>query len=125
MSFRFRPDVRLRARNEFRAVQESGRRVSTRCLIMLAVPNELGRDRLGIIASRRFGPSVVRARAKRRLREVFRLGEPDRPASSIVGRRSLDVVAIPKRELLSARFVDLQQEFGTAVDRLRRSMPAS
>ena len=31
-----------------------------------------GRDRLGIIASRRFGGAVVRTRAKRRLREAFR-----------------------------------------------------
>ncbi|MEZ5316664.1 MAG: ribonuclease P protein component [Vicinamibacterales bacterium] len=115
MSQRFGPDVRLRKRSEFQLVQQQGRRVSTRCLIVLGHPNTLGHDRLGIIASRRFGGAVVRSRAKRRLREVFRLREPDRGSS-----RSLDIVAIPKRDMLTAPLALVGQDLASAVERLRR-----
>ena len=117
MSHRFGPAVRLRSRNEFQIVQQQGRRVSTRFVILLGHPNTLGRDRLGIIASRRFGASVARNRAKRRLREVFRRQDPARQDS----RHTLDLVAIPKREMLVAAFSLVQGDFAAAVDRLRRS----
>jgi ribonuclease P protein component len=116
MPHRFGPAIRLRSRNEFQIVQQQGRRVSTRFVILLGYPNKLGRDRLGIIASRRFGNAVVRTRAKRRLREVFRRQDQD----EAVSRRPLDVVAIPKRELLAAPFADVQGDFLTALSRLRR-----
>jgi ribonuclease P protein component len=88
-----------------------------RYLILLGSPNQRGCDRLGIIASRRLGNAVMRNRAKRRLREVFRhcdsrvLAQPD--------TRTLDLVAIPRRELVAAPFTDIQSEFQTALRRLR------
>ena len=72
MSSRFRPAVRLTSRVEFRAVQQRGRRVAARYVTLLGRPNDRGCDRLGIIASREVGGAVVRNRAKRRLREMFR-----------------------------------------------------
>ena len=40
--------------------------------MVFLLPNELGRSRLGITTTRRVGPSVVRNRMKRVVREVFR-----------------------------------------------------
>jgi ribonuclease P protein component len=100
-------------RREFTAVQERGRRVSTKYLTLLGQANRADHDRLGIIASRRLGGAVVRNRAKRRLREVFRrhtAGTPTRP---------LDLVAIPRRELLSAPFQVVEADFCAALGRLR------
>jgi ribonuclease P protein component len=113
----FPPSVRLRARHEFEAVKETGLRVSTRYMTLLGRPNGRDRDRLGIIASRRLGGAVVRNRAKRRLREVFRRQEPE--SSSARGLRTLDLVAIPRRELLATPFVLLTADFQAAVRRLR------
>jgi ribonuclease P protein component len=114
----FGPGARLRSRREFTAVQEKGRRVATRHLTLLAMPNTLGRDRLGIIASRRLGGAVARNRAKRRLREIFRRREERSPEAS---GRALDLVAIPRRELNAAPFAMIQSEFLAALGRLRTS----
>jgi ribonuclease P protein component len=116
MSKRFGPEVRLRARREYVAVQQTGRRVATRLLTVLALPNTLGRDRLGIVASRKLGNAVVRNRAKRRLRELFR----DREPMNGVGprRRGLDLVVIPKREADAASAVALRADFDGALGRL-------
>lgn len=116
MSFRFPRDVRLRTRMEFVAVQERGRRVATRFVTLLGLPNDRGRDRLGLIASRRLGGAVTRNRAKRRLRELFRLEEPDIVAE---GQRALDIVAIPRRELADAPFDQLRADFRAALRKLR------
>ena len=113
---------RLRSRPEFTAVQERGRRVAGRYLILLGLPNMLPSDRLGIIASRRLGGAVVRNRAKRRLRALFRSRDARTPSSG--GAGTLDLVAIPKRELVDAPFMALQAEFTRAVNRLRNIKPS-
>jgi ribonuclease P protein component len=82
-------------------------------MTVLAQPGRASRDRLGIIASRRLGGAVVRNRAKRRLREIFRRQDA---ASSA----PLDLVVIPRRELVSAPFPDVIADFQAAIRRLRR-----
>lgn len=116
MSSTFGPRVRLHTRAEFMAVQNGGRRVATRYFTLLGRPNALGRDRLGIVASRRVGGAVVRNRAKRRFRDIFRreAGAPDDGTE-----RSLDVVVIARSESLAAPFGVLQADFHTALEKLR------
>ena len=111
------PDARLRSREEFTAVQQHGRRVATRTLTLLAIPNTLGHDRLGIVASRRMGGAVARNRAKRRIREIFR--QRDGNARAVDGRRALDLVVIARRESATAPFAEIEKELVTAIGRLR------
>ena len=112
MSEAFRPAARLRSRGEFAAVQKGGRRVAGRFLTLLAQPNHEGCDRLGIIASRRVGNAVIRNRAKRRLREIFRR----LPGHS---GRTLDVVVVARSELAAAPFGAVSDEFQAALKKLR------
>ena len=114
MSQSFGRHVRLRSRAEFVAVQERGRRVASRHMTLLALPNTHGVDRLGVVASRRLGGAVLRNRAKRRVREVFRVGEPGRPVP-----HPLDIVVIPRREVTTIVFAELQSEFDAALRKLR------
>src|SRR4051794_26274602 len=116
MSARFPPTARIRKRPEFTAVQNHGRRVATKYMTVLAQPATGTSDRLGIIASRRLGGAVVRNRAKRRLREVFR--HQSAPADS-QAHCALDLVVIPRRELVSAPFPAIAEDFRAAVHRLR------
>jgi ribonuclease P protein component len=109
----FGPDARLRVRREFVAVEDGGRRVSGRYLILVGKPNDRAADRLGIIASRRVGNAVARNRAKRRLRDMFRRREP------LAGPRALDVVAIARPDLVRAPFADVQSDFLAALKKLR------
>jgi ribonuclease P protein component len=138
MTLRFGPGVRLRARAQFVAVQSTGRRVASRYLTMLALPNEAGYDRLGIIASRRLGGAVVRNRAKRRVREIFRRLDPlganapaphganasGPPGAATNAPRTLDLVVIPRREVASAPFADLEKEFAAGLRKLRQTRPS-
>jgi ribonuclease P protein component len=119
MSLRLGPRVRLRARGEFTLVQKQGRRVATTYMTVLALPNSLDCDRLGIIASRRLGGAVTRNRAKRRLREIFRHQHPDIIASR--GLRSLDLVVIPRREFVTAPYAVVESDFANALGRLDRA----
>jgi ribonuclease P protein component len=119
MSLRLGPRVRLRARGEFSLVQQQGRRVATTYMTVLALPNDLDRDRLGIIASRRLGGAVVRNRAKRRIRARFRHQHPDTIAAR--GLRALDLVVIPRRELVSAPHAILAADFAGVLGRLDRA----
>ena len=109
----FGREARLRTRGEFVAVENGGRRVPGRFLILLGKPNGLDTDRLGIIASRRVGGAVDRNRAKRRLREIFRRRAPQN------GSRALDVVAIARPDLVRAPFADIQTDFLAALNKLR------
>lgn len=113
-SRRFGTGARLRARAEFLTVQNHGRRVSGRYLTVLGRRNDHGRDRLGIIASRRVGGAVERNRAKRRLREIFRTIET--PAS---GPSSMDLVVIARPDTVTAPFAAISADFHAALRKLR------
>src|SRR6185503_19980881 len=94
---------------------------TSRYFTLLSLPAPGVNDRLGIIASRRFGGAVARNRARRRLREIFRL-VPRRSASDSTAQ-TLDLVAIPRRDLLVAPHEVVALEFVRAVERSRRMKP--
>ena len=116
MSPSFGRSIRLRARAEFVAVQDHGRRVAARYMTFLALPTSTGVTRLGVVASRKLGGAVARNAAKRRVRELFRISEPER----LMLTGSYDIVVIPRRELVAADFAELKTEFHAALNKLRR-----
>jgi len=71
-SFRFTREQRLLKSQEFASVRKRGRRVGTDLFILQVSAAERGVSRLGLVVSKRVGPAVLRNRAKRVLREVFR-----------------------------------------------------
>lgn len=88
--FRLPREQRLRHPREFTAARETGQRLVRRSLIanvqLLALPKA---PRLGVVTSRKVGPAVVRNRARRLLREAFRLHqhEMNRPAIIVLVAR--------------------------------------
>jgi ribonuclease P protein component len=112
MSEGFGREARLRSRSEFTAVQKTGRRAPGRFLTLLGQPNDLERDRLGIIASRKVGNAVIRNRAKRRVREIFRrIQDPN--------GRTFDLVVIVRRELVTVPLPLVAAEFQAALSKVR------
>ena len=105
------PDpFKLRRRAEFTEVYERGMRLRGRFMTCFALPNGLDAPRLGIAASRKIGNAVMRNRAKRRVRELFRAHKP---------LKSLDIVFVPRRELVSAAWPDLEADYRAALQRLK------
>ena len=86
-------------------------RVRARLMTVIARPNTLGQSRLGIAATRKLGGAVVRNRAKRLVREVFR------HAAVPPG---LDIVVIPRTDMLDADFRTIESEFRYALRRAGR-----
>jgi ribonuclease P protein component len=71
-------NVRLRNSAEFRAVYGRGSRFDGRLVTIFILVNSFGYHRLGITASRKMARHAVdRNRAKRLVREAFRLSRPE------------------------------------------------
>jgi len=77
-------------------------------MTMITRDREAGRARLGIAATRKMGEAVERNRAKRL--ELFR---HHKPAGSI------DVVVVPRREMLDAPYARVEAEFRNLLSRHR------
>ncbi len=76
---KFRRRDRLCRKREFEAVLRRGMRVTDHRLIVWACANDGGPPRLGLIVGRRVGNAPARNRAKRLLREAFRLTRHELP----------------------------------------------
>jgi ribonuclease P protein component len=113
---KFRPHERIRRRVEYRQVYARGVRTHSRYSTVFILANELGVGRLGIAATRKFGGSVDRNRAKRLIREVFRRNKI---------ANGFDVVVIPKRDLLDASLTALEADYRTLLERRLRHVRES
>jgi ribonuclease P protein component len=81
---RLRKAARVRRRREFLAIQEQGRRLYARELVVLSLPGSAGHPRIGITVSSRVGNAVVRNRIKRWVREAFRAMAAELPAVDLL-----------------------------------------
>jgi len=77
----FARSARITHAREFQAVFAHRVRKSRGPLTVFVRPNGLGRDRLGLSIGKRVGNAVVRGRAKRLIREAFRLSAAARADS--------------------------------------------
>ena len=107
------PGRRIRRRGEFQRVFDAGRRAHGRYLTIIAAPATGATSRLGIVASKKLGGAVVRNRAKRLIREMFR-------TQDVVGTAS-DLVVIPKQSVLQAPVNDVLTDYKATLRRLSLS----
>jgi ribonuclease P protein component len=105
----------LRASGEFRRVYANGKRYDGRLMTAFVQPNDLQHHRMGVTASRKaIGNSVERNRAKRLLRETFRL------SGSELARLDLryDWVINARRSLLLEKIHAPLEEFQRIIARV-------
>jgi ribonuclease P protein component len=103
--------VKLRRRAEFTRVYERGTRLRGRFMTCFALENDVGSPRLGIAASQKIGNAVTRNRAKRLVRELFRAYKP---------LNSMDLVVIPRREMLDAPWQNIEADYRAALHRIEK-----
>lgn len=107
----------LRGSQDFQKVYRQGKRYDGALMTAFVLPNNLPRDRFGITASRKaVGNAVQRNRARRLLKETFRLKK-----SSLVGlREHYDWVINAKRRIVSFKVAATLEEFERLVARVAK-----
>ena len=71
----FGKNRRLKKNSQFKAILAKKNRFAADLLVLFIAPNDMGLSRLGISIGKSFGNAVQRNRAKRYIREAFRLNQ--------------------------------------------------
>lgn len=110
---RFDRAARIKQGRDFARVRRAGERLAVGCLI--ANWQRLPADspsRLGVVTARRIGGAVVRNRARRLLRETFRVHQHDLAAP-------VDLVLVARPSIAGKRFADVERDFLTTLRKAR------
>ena len=101
----------LKLNHVFRRLYSKGGCVAGRYLVLYCRRNGLAENRVGITVSKKLGGAVVRNRARRRLRECYRLNEHRL-------KPGFDVVIAARGRCLNAPFSALEDAFLAAAAEL-------
>lgn len=96
--------VTLKKNHEFRRLYQKGASAVAGSMVLYCRKNRLGHNRLGVTVSVKLGGAVVRNRARRRLREVYRLNSP-RLA------QGWDLILVARGRTLTASWKELNDSF--------------
>ncbi len=118
LNFGLPKENRLRKPREFQKVYAKGKRIEGRFMTVFIMPSETSFQRLGITASKKaVGNAVHRNRAKRLLREAFRLNKAELNELNV----NFDWVLNARRLLLKVKLEQPLEEFRQIVARIRES----
>lgn len=96
--------VTLKENYEFRRMYQKGASAVAGSMVVYCRRNRLGHNRLGVTVSAKLGHAVVRNRARRRLREVFRLNQGHL-------RQGWDMILVARGRTLTASWKELNDTF--------------
>jgi ribonuclease P protein component len=110
---RFDRDARLKQGRDFARLRQAGERLASGCLIAnwQRLPAS-ARSRLGVITGARIGGAVVRSRARRLLRESFRLHQRDLTSP-------VDLVLVARPSIVGRSFAQVERDFLTTLRKAR------
>jgi ribonuclease P protein component len=101
--------MRLRQKNDFARIRAQGQRVSKGCLIANWTKLPTGSlCQLGVITTRKLGKAHVRSRARRLLREAFRLHQRELS-------HPLAIVLIARSSILGRKLADVERDYLTVL----------
>ena len=94
MGFQFTKAERLTRKKEFERVFDEGKVFKNNEVVLYVIPNDFLHSRLGLVVSKKVGNSPRRNRAKRLLREAYRLNKH-------LLKTHVDIIAIPRHPFSS------------------------
>ena len=101
----FPKSARIQASSDFRNHKEKGERLAKGCLLanwQLLPSNSF--SRLGVVTSRHLGKAVIRNRARRLMRECFRLHKKKL-------RSEVDLILVARKSIAKKSFFDVEKDF--------------
>ena len=102
---------RIKQGRDFARARTTGKRLAHGCLVANWVELPAGSPtRLGVICGRKVGESVVRSRARRLLREAFRLHQPDL-------KLPVDLVLVARPSIVGKSFGEVERDYLAALRR--------
>lgn len=106
---RFCRTTRIKQGRDFRRARQGGERLVLGCLIAnwRRLPAQAS-SRLGVITASRIGGAVVRNRARRLMRESFRLHQHDLAAP-------VDLVLVARQSIVGKGFASVERDFLAAL----------
>jgi ribonuclease P protein component len=108
---RFGRRMRVKQGRDFARIRQQGRRLSCGCLIANWQVLPAGSPiHLGVITTKKLGNAVIRARARRLLREAFRLHQHDLA-------QPVDLVLVAQRSILAKRLAGVENDLLAALRR--------
>ncbi len=117
LDFSLPKDARLRKPREFRRVYAEGKCFEGRLMTVFIIPSESEFQRLGITASKKaIGNAVQRNRAKRLLRETFRLSKAELNGLET----KFDWVLNARRNLLRVKLEQPLSEFRQIIEKVKK-----
>ena len=96
--------VTLKKNHEFRRLYQKGASAAGGSMVVYCRKNHLGHNRLGLTASVKLGHAVKRNRARRRLREVYRLNSSDL-------RQGYDLILVARGRTVTVSWKELNDTF--------------
>ena len=96
--------VTLKKNHEFRRMYQRGASAVAGSMVLYCRKNRLGHNRLGVTVSVKLGNAVKRNRARRRLREVYRLASPRLS-------QGWDIIVVARGRTLTASWKELNDTF--------------
>jgi len=100
---------RIKQAREFARTKLQGKRVVSGCLVANWLSLPIGStSRLGVITGRKLGGAVVRTRARRLLREAFRLHQWEL-------RQPVELVLVARSSIVGKHFLEVEKDFLAAL----------
>jgi ribonuclease P protein component len=107
-SCRLTPAERIRRRADFEQIYKHGAKAGGRFMTVFLLRTGRPISRFGVAATRKLGGAVIRNRAKRLAREIYRRHKPG---------PGLDLVVVPRREFLDVELASLEADYRSILSR--------
>ncbi len=104
-------ETTIKENYEFRRIYSKGSSGVSPFLVVYVRPNRRERNRLGVTVSAKLGKAVVRNRVRRRLREIFRLSQPEL-------RQGYDVILVARSRAVTASYRELARAYRRICEKL-------
>ena len=103
--------VTIKQNHEFRRLYNKGQSAVTPSVVVYCRKSRFDHNRLGITVSTKLGCAVKRNRARRRLRELFRLAQPQM-------KQGYDMILVARTRAVTVAHKKLKADFDWALSEL-------